>query len=419
MVARAVLHVIDALNVGGAQELLLLLTRQAPPGQKITVCALQPDLAMRERFAAAGAEVVGLDRERPSILSPLRFARYLFGGVRDVRRLCRRLKADVVHCHLADAELVGILAGRLAGVRKTLVTVHNPILFHERPAGDPRNLLHKLCLAVLYRLAWRVVAVSRQTEAVLRQTLGLTPPRVVCVPNGVDVARFAALVPSPAVRRDCGAGPDDFLILNIGRLENQKRQDVLLESLALLVQSQPSIRLCLAGTGSRKHALARQAQESGLADKVRFLGARNDIAALLGAADLVAVASFWEGTSLSLMESMAAAKPIVATDIPGNRELLDPGQALLVPSDDAPGHGPGHRPAGRRCGPGPGPRPGRCRQGPAILRHQGRGPSLSGDVVLRHGGHLLRTGAARLRDDMANAATRRVDKPRPRNLGPA
>ncbi|MHC1789511.1 glycosyltransferase [Solidesulfovibrio sp.] len=336
MVARAVLHVIDALNVGGAQELLLLLTRQAPPGQRVTVCVLQPDLALQERFAAAGVDVVGLGRKRPPILSPLRFADYLFGCLRDVLCLCRRLKADVVNCHLADAELIGILAARLAGVRNILVTVHNPILFHERPVGDPRNLLHRISLIVLFRLAHRVVAVSRETEGVLRQTLGLTPPRLVCIPNGVDVVHFAAMVPSASLRRECGAGPDDFLILNIGRLESQKRQDILLASLAQALASQPQLRLCVAGTGSLAGALAGQAQELGVADKVKFLGVRNDIDDLLGSADMVAVASTWEGTSLSLMESMAAGKPIVATDIPGNRELLDAGQALLVPPGDAP-----------------------------------------------------------------------------------
>ena len=336
MVARAVLHVIDALNVGGAQELLLLLALQAPPEQVFTICALQSDLAMQERFTAAGVAVVALNRKRPTILSPLRFLRYLLGNVCDVVRLCRRLGTSVVHCHLADAELIGTLAGRLARVRTVLVTVHNPILFHARSAGDLRNLLHRISLAVLFRLADRVVAVSRQTEAVLRQTLGLTAPRLVCIPNGVDVTRFVGLVPDQALRRECGAGPNDFLILNIGRLESQKQQDILLKALALVSQSQPRLRLCLAGTGSLARALSDQARALGLADTVTFLGARNDIAALLGAADMVAVASSWEGTSLSLMESMAAGKPIVATDIPGNRELLGCGQALFVPSGDAP-----------------------------------------------------------------------------------
>lgn len=335
MVARAVLHVIDALNVGGAQELLLQLTRQAPCGQRVTICVLQPDLAMEERFAAAGAEVVGLGRKRASILSPRHFVGYLFGCLRDMLRLCRRLNIEVVHCHLADAELIGILAARLAGIRRVLVTVHNPILFHERPAGDPRNLLHRIALAALFRLAYRVVAVSRQTEDVLRQALGLAPPRLRRLPNGVDVVRYEALVPSAALRRECGAGPDDFLILNIGRLERQKRQDILLAALAQALVSQPRLRLCLAGTGSLAGALAGQARELGVAHKVRFLGARDDVPELLGSADMVAVASTWEGTSLSLMESMAAGKPIVATDIPGNRELVDAGQALLVPPGDA------------------------------------------------------------------------------------
>jgi glycosyltransferase involved in cell wall biosynthesis len=336
MAARVVLHVVDALNVGGAQELILLLAGLAPPGQRTVVCVLQPDLAMADRFAAAGAEVAALGRARPSILSPIRFAGYFLGGVRDVARLVRRIRADVVHCHLGDAEIAGILAGRLAGVARTLVTVHNPILYHARPGPDPRNLLHVASLAVLYRLARRVVAVSRQTEAALRRDLGLSPPRLTCVVNGVDVTRFGSLPRTDEARRACGAGPDDFLILNIGRLESQKRQNVLIEALALLARDLPRARLAVAGTGGLGQGLERMARTLGVAERVRFLGARDDIPALLGAADMVAVASVWEGTSLSLMESMAAARPIAATDIPGNRELLGPDEARLVPADDAP-----------------------------------------------------------------------------------
>lgn len=335
MAARVVLHVVDALNVGGAQELILLLSRQTPPGHRSVVCVLQPDLAMKRRFEEAGAEVAALERPRASILSPSGFARYFLGGVRDVMRLIRRHAPDVVHCHLGDAEIVGIVAGRLAGVKKTMVTVHNPILYHARPGPDPRNIMHLASLSVLYRLARRVVAVSRQTEAALGRTLGLAPPRLICIPNGVDVERIAATPRSQALRTDCGAGPDDFLILNIGRLEDQKRQAVLIQAVAILAGTLPGARLCVAGTGSLETALRQKAGELGVTDQVRFLGARDDIPELLAAADAVAVSSYWEGTSLSLMESMAAARPIVATDIPGNRELLDHGQALFVPSGDA------------------------------------------------------------------------------------
>jgi len=336
MAARVVLHVVDALNVGGAQELILLLARQAPPGQRTVVCVLQPDLAMADRFAAAGAEVAALGRPRPSILSPVRFMRYFLGGVRDVMRLVRRHGADVVHCHLGDAEIVGILAGRLAGVARTMVTVHNPILYHARPGRDLRNLLHVFSLAALYRLARRAVAVSRQTEAVLRRDLRLAPPRLTCILNGVDVVRMEAAARSEALRRECGAGPQDFLILNIGRLESQKRQHILIEALARLKEKLPRVRLGVAGTGSLEQELRQKAASLGVGGQVRFLSSRNDIPELLAAADMVAVASVWEGTSLSLMESMAAARPIAATDIPGNREVLGPGEALLVPADDAP-----------------------------------------------------------------------------------
>src|SRR5512133_3028499 len=97
---RTILHVIDALNVGGAQELLVLLADKTPKSvYRTLICVLQPDRTIQARIEAKGATVYCFDRRRPSIVSFFDFILYFYKNVRDIISLCRRNSVDVVHCH--------------------------------------------------------------------------------------------------------------------------------------------------------------------------------------------------------------------------------------------------------------------------------------------------------------------------------
>jgi hypothetical protein len=153
---------------------------------------------------------------------------------------------------------------------------------------------------------------------------GLTP--LATVPNAVAPA------PPPADRAELDLPPGTRLVLAVGRLVEQKNHALALRALADV----PDAVLAIAGTGPLLADLERLAQESGVADRVRFLGLRPDARALMGAADVVVLPSRWEGLPLSALEALASGTPLVATDVRGLRELVtDEENALLVPEEPA------------------------------------------------------------------------------------
>jgi glycosyltransferase involved in cell wall biosynthesis len=335
MVQRTVLFVIDSLDVGGAQELLVLLARYAAPRYRVVVCALQTGRGVVDRLEAAGAEVRVLGRARPSIARPCRFLAYFLGGLGDILRLCAGLRPHVIHCHLSDAVFLGVAASLFAGGSRVIITKHTPVLFPERRPFDPRNVLRKAVLWLTYRRAAAIAAVSEQTRRALLATFGLSPGRVVTIINGVPIPPDGA--PRPlALRAGLGLAPDDVAVVNVGRLVPVKGQIHLVRAMAGLAGRHPRLKLFIAGEGPCREELTRAIEEHSLAGRVRLLGDRSDVAALWAAADMAVVSSLSEGTSLALIEAMAAGRPIVATAVGGNLDLLADGQsALLVPSGDA------------------------------------------------------------------------------------
>jgi glycosyltransferase involved in cell wall biosynthesis len=128
---------------------------------------------------------------------------------------------------------------------------------------------------------------------------------------------------------------DEFLVLSTGRLAEQKGLEYLIRAVPLVPTGGRSLKVLLAGDGPLRDELRSLASKLGVEHKVRFLGFRDDIGDLLTAADLVALPSLWEGLSISLLEAMAAGKPVVTTTIGSNREVTGDGYAaLLVPPKD-------------------------------------------------------------------------------------
>lgn len=331
---QTVLYLVDALNVGGAQELLVQLARHTAPQFRTVVCSLQNDQAMAARLTAAGAEVVVLGLRRPSILRPGQFLRSVVGAIRDILRLCARVKPDIIHCHLADATLLGVAASLFLPGAKVFITKHTPVLAPDRSWLDFRQPLRRAVLWLVYRRARAIIAVSQETREALLDCYGLPPDRVVTIANGVPIP-----VPDPARALACRAAfhlsPQDVLVLNVGRLVPVKGQIHLIDAMARLSGAPRRFVLLLAGEGPCREELARGIAANGLEERVRLLGDRDDVPQLNAAADIVAFASLSEGTSLAVIEAMAAAKPIVATAVGGNCELLENGtSALLVPPAD-------------------------------------------------------------------------------------
>ena len=334
---RTILHVIDALNVGGAQELLVLLAEKTPKSAYRTlVCTIQPDLTIKNRIESQDVPVYCLNRSRPSISHPLAFISYFYNNIKEIAAICRQQEVDVVHCHLSDAEFIGILAGRLCRTERVISTVHYPALLPERRAGDLRNYLRIAATRIIYHLADSVIAVSDDVSEKLQTVFRLTPAKIKVIINGIDVEKIHGTLPKPEWLSSLGALPGQRLVTAVGRLMPPKGHLHLVEALPQLISEFGNLKLLLAGDGDLRGRLEQLSQSLKVQNHVSFLGSRNDVQEILALTEIFVLPSLSEGTSLALLEAMAAGKPIVATDIPGNRAVLKhENNCLLIPAGNS------------------------------------------------------------------------------------
>jgi glycosyltransferase involved in cell wall biosynthesis len=311
---------------GGPEKTILLGAAQAGPGVQVTVCYLRdardPDFNVTTRAAAAGVDYVEVGERHsldPSVLPRL-------------RELVRRRGIDVVHSHEYKTDLLAWLLSRSTGAAP-LATAHGWTGHTMRE----RLIYYPADKRVLRRFPV-VVAVSNQVRADL-VAHGCRPESVRVLPNGIDHRRFkrdASLVAGARAR--FGLVEAQVAIGAVGRLEPQKRFDLLVEAFHDVRRSCPSAQLLIAGEGSRREALQAQIRERQLDSCCRLLGHVDDVALFHHALDVFVQSSDYEGTPNAVLEAMAFETPIVATDVGGTRDLVVDGRhGLVVPARDVEG----------------------------------------------------------------------------------
>jgi glycosyltransferase involved in cell wall biosynthesis len=249
-----------------------------------------------------------------------------------LRSLCRKYSINVLNPHFIGLEYLPlVLLRRLGLFRGQLIfSLHGADLKELRQSRGLERRLSKMLL----RGADYLVPCSEGLAAEIADFVPECAGRTVAVPNGIDAEAFLAGAGSPfELPPQYQSQP---LILNIGAFEHKKGHDILLRSIGLLKEAGIPAVLVIAGQGSAA-SMASLAAELGISDRVLFLENQphSRIAALLKQADVFVLSSRREGLPLSLLEAAAAARPVVATRIPGVIELLSAGDTgLMVPVDD-------------------------------------------------------------------------------------
>jgi glycosyltransferase involved in cell wall biosynthesis len=254
-------------------------------------------------------------------------------GIRRLAHLCRAERIQVLHSHNARADINARLAGRWASVPAMVSTIHNSVFNYDIPASKQR--FYAASERWTSRLAVAIVAVSPGISRELIEKYRIPGEKVVVVPNGIDPKELQARVAAPAMRRDLGVGASAPLLVQVGRLTEQKGFDVLLQALVAIVESRPDVRALFVGTGPQRQELEALCRRLGLTDTVIFLGHRKDIPDLYAAADLVILASRSEGMPYTLLEAMGIGCCVVGTEIGGIIDVIEPERTgILVPSED-------------------------------------------------------------------------------------
>jgi glycosyltransferase involved in cell wall biosynthesis len=240
----------------------------------------------------------------------------------------RERAIDVVNGHNPTGALYATVAATLAGVPAIVRTEHS-IHYAGRHSGLYAPLLEPLLTARLGAVICVCEAVRLSHASRLRRDAS----KFITIDNGISDAPRA---PRDAARRALELGPDVRVALTVGSLTPQKAQRDLLEAFVLTRAAVPGAVLLVAGSGPLEAELRAQTSRLGLDDAVRFLGPRLDVAELLAASDVFVLSSVREGLSVTLLEAMRAARPVVATRVGGTADVVAERRTGLVVPPSAP-----------------------------------------------------------------------------------
>jgi len=255
--------------------------------------------------------------------------------IRTLRRLiaiAREFRPDIVHTHLAKAGTIGRVAARIAGARAVVHTYHGTVFRGYFGLAKSRAFLQ--IERALSHLTTRIIAITPGQRRELVE-LGIGDERkVVEIPLGLDLEPFLEPVDRVQARSSLGLPPDRPVVAIVARLVPVKNVSLFLRAMA----SVPSAVALIVGDGELRARLEAEAAELGIAGRCRFLGWQSDVHAIYAAADLVTLTSNNEGSPVSIIEAMAAGRPVVSTAVGGVPDVVRDGvDGVLVHSGDTDG----------------------------------------------------------------------------------
>ncbi len=307
------LYVTTSMGLGGADAQVLSLARgMRDRGHSVEIVSLAPLGRMGQQAQAQGLAVTSLNiRHKTALLRAL-------GGL---TRAIDLVQPDVLHSHMIHSNVMARVSRLFRPVPVLISTGHS-----VREGGSWSLTAYRYTDA----LCDLTTNVSQAAVLRYRETGAVPGAKLRFMPNGLDVAAF------DAAAADGGGetpGPsDEFTWIAVGRFEEAKDYPNLLAAFAQLASAVPHARLNVVGEGRLQAQTERFARHLGLEERVRFLGARSDVPALLARADAYVLSSAWEGLPMVLLEAGAARLPVVATDVGGNRDVVLEGRSgLLVP----------------------------------------------------------------------------------------
>jgi glycosyltransferase involved in cell wall biosynthesis len=241
-----------------------------------------------------------------------------------------RQQTDILHLHGYGATTFGRIAGQMRGL---------PTILHEHANLTNTPWFQKIADRLLAPATDLAIAVSKSTAEFVITARQMPPERVKVVYLGVPLEEFSrnrTVQEIAEARHDLGALPGEFIVGTVTRLHDSKGNSYLVEAAAAVLRERPKTRFYLFGEGPLRPELEAQAQALGLGDRFVFGGFTRDVARTVSAFDISVFPSLWEGTPLTVFETLAMGKPMVATDADGLLDVLrHDHDAVIVPRRDA------------------------------------------------------------------------------------
>lgn len=323
-----ILHIVGDSKFGGGSVVILRLAQKAKElGWNVDVLTTDP--VFQSVLKENNIGIIDLD----VIWRNIKILRDM-KGLYKLYKFLKNNRYDIVHTHTSKAGFVGRLAAKLAEIPIIIHTVHG-FAFHEE--SHPLFIYIFSCLE---RLAshWcdKIVTVSNfHKDWALKLGIG-NDDKIIAIPNGIPFERVIPNKSLVEIRKELGLSDNEFIILSTGRLAPQKGLEFLIRAIPYLdkILDKP-YKVLIVGDGPLRDYLKDLSKKLDVENKVMFLGFRSDIGNFLNISDVVVLPSLWEGLSISLLEAMAAGKPVVTTTIGSNKEVIQDGYSgILVPKKD-------------------------------------------------------------------------------------
>lgn len=255
---------------------------------------------------------------------------YDFSGIKGIWRLVKIMKKDkpdILHTYLFSENILGCIAARIAGIPVVVSSRRDTGMLREG------KWQHILAYRLTNKLVDKILCVSEAVRKAVLAKEKVSPQKIEVIYNGVDIDKFQVAGFRSQVKESLGIKNDEFLVGMIANFSWIKGHKDFIETAEMVLKKLPNTKFLLIGSGELLESLRSQVTGLKLEDRIMFLGTRNDIPELLSIMDVSVNASYSEGMSNTILESMAAGVPVVATAVDGNLETVVDGiSGILVPS---------------------------------------------------------------------------------------
>ena len=320
-----VCHVASGDRWAGAevQVATLLKNLAKQPGLELSAILLNPG-RLAEEIRNLGVESLVIPENETGF----------FGLLLKAAEFLRSKRISVLHSHRYKENLLASLLARRLGIPALVRTQHGSVEPQRGLKELKRKLIHGIDGLTARWNADCVIGVSAELTQRLVRDFGAEKVRM--VPNGVDVEQVKSCLTIAEARQRLGIPPDCFVLGTAGRLEPVKRLDIFLEAARRIAEQHAATRFIVAGDGSERTRLTTLARDLGVAERVHFLGHRNDIFDVLRAFDIMVLSSDHEGLPMVLLEALALGVVVVARNVGGIPEVIQDGISGVLVATDSP-----------------------------------------------------------------------------------
>lgn len=328
------LHLLQTLGVGGAETLLLeTIPALGMEHYRHYVYCFGPEGAIKEKIEKLGVPVIQ-GPSRLSIKNPIKFFSSLFRLGNHLLNFVREHHIHIIQSHLGQANHLGVIIGRLAGV-PCFPTFHNTIEFAlKRNLLDPRVYFVKAINFIIYKFSLKIVVVSEDVKEFMKRRFSLSDSRFIVLNNGIlfnENYKFSYDI-NMLFPESCGK----LKIISVGRLTYQKSFETLILAVSELIKrDRDDLFIMIAGDGEDRASLELMIKKNKAESCIKLLGIRHDIRELMMGSDIFVMPSRFEGLSIAMIEAMACGLAIIVSNAPGlGNHIKNRENGLVFPVDN-------------------------------------------------------------------------------------